>query len=429
VRAFFIFLAACCLLIGCFGPPFVDVLGGDDDTTPATDDDDTTPAGDDDDDTTPSDDDDDDDSTPSDDDDTTPSDDDDDDDDTTPPAVDCQVTPHPFTTMRANAAMTGFNEGSFPSSPDVAWTVWLGPGETMVRAVVDDRVLASAGGGSELVALDKCTGVELWRTTTTLRHLAVTDGVVITCDESDPVRGLDLQTGAELWTFGSGRNSVNAADGVVYVTGYSSGTLSALDALSGVTLWSVWPINGTSAPCALHDGVVYQNHWSPGQIDAYDAATGALLWSTPTVGESPNTPAYEAGILFGGDTFGTLFALDPDDGTILWTTNVGQDVYARGAAHGIVFATSHNGRAYAYDGATGTQLWVLDPGAGVMPNIPSSADGAVLIGDNQGLFSALDVYTGQLLWDYPGGTRSAIVDGHVFAGNSNGDVFALGEPF
>jgi len=120
-----------------------------------------------------------------------------------------------------------------------------------------------------------------------------------------------------------------------------------------------------------------------------------------------------------------MYALDPDDGTILWTGYVGQDVYARGAAHGIVFATSHNGRAYAFEGATGTQLWVFDPGTGNMP-APTSADGTVLIGDTQGLLSAQDVYTGQLLWDFAAGSKAAIVDDHVFVGSSSGGALQAG---
>ncbi len=424
-RAIFLAVLLSALLVagGCPGEGDDDTSpAGDDDTTPTDDDDDMSPADDDDDDTTPADDDD---TTPTDDDDSAPGDDDD--------AAACGEHVYPWPMVGGGPAKTAFSAGGSPTSPDIIWSTFLGAGLSKVIAVVDDAVVAKAQDNSLVVSLDPCDGTMNWQTGfgDSLRSVVVMDDLVFLGTESGYVHALDIETGSSVWTqFAGWQTSLNAIDGIVLVTSRGAEDLRAFDAATGALLWRVGSFPSTANCAAAAEGVVFQNSGGTAEMYALDLYTGSNLWSSSLLNNCTHAPIFEDGVLYAGDVSGNLYALDASTGAGIWSTSVGTDVFATAVGYGMLIAASWNGYVYAFDKVTGSLVWSFDTGTGAMNNADVVLAGdRVIFADADESVRALDVYSGQELWTFGGGTYTPIADGRVFVGDTGGTVYALGAPY
>jgi polyvinyl alcohol dehydrogenase (cytochrome) len=160
-------------------------------------------------------------------------------------------------------------------------------------------------------------------------------------------------------------------------------------------------------------------------------------------GSGPNLVGNIVGI---GQKSGIYWALDPDDGRIVWTAAVGPG----GSLGGIEWGTATDGeRIYvaignnghlpytlvpsgqkitwgswsALDVKTGNILWqTADPTAGTMDTgAVSVANGVLYAGSYAGQMYALDAKTGEILWGFPSGgsviDAPSILDGFVYWGS------------
>jgi outer membrane protein assembly factor BamB len=232
---------------------------------------------------------------------------------------------------------------------------------------------------------------------------------------------LDLISGATVWTYDTGAavlepnlkvnlgilGSAAVADGAVYV-GDATATLHALDAASGTLRWKtkvddqraacIW-----SSPIAAGDAVyvgvasVAKETGFRGNVVALDAATGAQQWKTYSVpGEAD-----------GGGVF-AVPALDRDRGLLYAGT---QNAYSANPA-----PYGNPTSVLALDLATGKERWVFNAPPGGGPTAPTDDVGfsaspnlfstrvfgkqrdLVGIGQKSGLYWALDRDTGDFVW-------------------------------
>lgn len=92
----------------------------------------------------------------------------------------------------------------------------------------------------------------------------------------------------------------------------------------------------------------------------------------------------------------TLYALDNDDGSVLWTAPLGGNGVA--VAGATVFASGTGGTLRALNAATGEERWVNpDPRNGGAHEAPVVSDGRVIVHSAERL-RAVDAMTGQTLW-------------------------------
>jgi len=141
----------------------------------------------------------------------------------------------------------------------------------------------------------------------------VVDGVVYTSSSWSNVYAFDARSGRRLWKYAANVPGATAAkaccdvvnrgvafwDGRVYV-GTLDGRLVALDARTGVEVWSVQttdprrPYTITGAPRVVKGKVLIGNGGAEfgvrGYISAYDARTGRLVWRFYTVPGDPSKP-------------------------------------------------------------------------------------------------------------------------------------------
>lgn len=221
---------------------------------------------------------------------------------------------------------------------------------------------------------------------------------------------------------------------------------------------------------SVGDGIgKYYSHLSPawegssiyaadrnGLVKALDADSGVEIWS---VNLAEKTGFLSAGIpamlsggltvsgehLYVGTERGTLIALNANDGEIAWTANAGGEVLSRPeVSEGLVLVHTGNGLLQAFDTATGEQRWSLNldtPSLSVRgESAPAVAMGAAFVGGDNGRVSAVMLGQGQLIWQQrisqaTGTTEISrlndvdmtpvVADGRVYAIAYNGNLVAM----
>jgi outer membrane protein assembly factor BamB len=217
------------------------------------------------------------------------------------------------------------------------------------------------------------------------RNLAepiVGDGRVFTINAKGEVLAFDAATGRRQWRIKTPPKTeddgaflgggVAFEEGRLFVTGGFAQVL-ALDAATGKEIWRApvdTPIH--SAP-TVNGGRVFAVTVD-NQVVAFAAATGRRLWSysgasTPTVLLGGAAPAVDGGVVIAAFTSGELAALRVDTGAPLWNETVvavrrteaaaslpdvsGRPVIDRGR----VYAVGHSGILVAIDLRTGQRVW------------------------------------------------------------------------
>ncbi len=96
-----------------------------------------------------------------------------------------------------------------------------------------------------------------------------------------------------------------------------------------------------------------------GSLYAIDQVTGDVQWRAPTGQGNEVTPAVANGVVYSGDNEGNFSAFRASDGTVLWTRRPGQGqafiLSSPIVANGVVYAATVG--TYAYDTVTGALLW------------------------------------------------------------------------
>ncbi len=151
--------------------------------------------------------------------------------------------------------------------------------------------------------------------------------------------------------------SVNALGTTVYVGG---GTLFALNAETGATKWSGFPVGvGVSTP-AVANGKVYVNSVDPQfGLWAFNATTGAFLWRNMAPCEPDSTPTIANGVVYDISEFGELMMFNSSNGAPLGTlSDPGGRPFIHDAQAAVV-----NGMVYAATAST------TEPGGGLPDQI------------------------------------------------------------
>jgi outer membrane protein assembly factor BamB len=233
---------------------------------------------------------------------------------------------------------------------------------------------------------------------------------VFTMDVEAHVRAFDADTGAEIWrqTLKSGIDDDGMLGGGLAVHG---------DRLFATTGF--------------------------GEVFALDAASGKEIWRRATSG-----PLRAAPTVFGGRVFvitlaNELYALDAGDGRVLWTyvgitENVGLVGAASPAVQGsVVVAPFTSGEVVALRVENGRQIWSesltalrrANPVASMahIRGRPVIDGGRVFITGNSGRTVAVDLRTGNRLWERPiGGVHGPwVVGDFIYVLSRDGELVCL----
>jgi outer membrane protein assembly factor BamB len=246
----------------------------------------------------------------------------------------------------------------------------LGFGEGASPALYKDLliVLWDHEGDSFIVAFDKRTGSERWRTprdemTSWTTPLVVEhgEGAQVVTSATGAVRSYDVATGRQLWQDeGVTLNAIPspvAADGLVFVTsGYRGSRLAAIelssahDDISGsnAVRWSVDRDTPYVPSPLLHDGLLYVLKSNNGILSVFDAGTGERHYGPerlPGIRSVYASPVAAAGRVYVTSREGTTLVLRAGPALEVLATNtlddefdaspaiVDDEIYLRGRRH------------------------------------------------------------------------------------------------
>ncbi len=246
---------------------------------------------------------------------------------------------------------------------------------------------------------------------------------------------LDQATGSLTWCVNPGPRSttspVVAGDTVLVGTEFDSGTggVAAFDAADGTRRWRA-PARGllsptigvpTQAPVVRDDAVYVASGQDTPRVSAIDLSTGEIRWRTKLEDgrQRPHALALGAdGLFVLQERF--LSRVDPEDGGVVWQTEVGDGDGSPAVAGGLVVARAGEQAVAAWDAKTGERRWAYTEVAGA----PSSV---CLVGETVYAVTGhgvhvLDALTGELVWKKTGpeAEECLVTDDTLYLGLESG---------
>ena len=280
----------------------------------------------------------------------------------------------------------------------------------------------------EIIALDRETGREVWRSNTGVGPGGATAGTntlvvgdVVVIGDVD-LYAFDRQTGERRWVFQpsdldvTGGKRIDADSTTIYASSFT-GRVYAIDAANGTLRWVTQIPGGPERTSAddpfVSDGVVYVGTWHEthpltGGLAALDAATGQILWIhdfTPRSPEldsyCPSHPVTTESLVIASAADGRVYGLDRGTGETQWIAPAVEgyqynDWRWLALAGSTVIVTSMSGSAMGLDAESGAVLWSTTISrASLLGDIDTDGNVAVI---SLGEVLTLDVRTGAILW-------------------------------
>ena len=141
-----------------------------------------------------------------------------------------------------------------------------------------------------------------------------------------------------------------------------------------------------------------------GRVSAYDAVSGRSLWSVETKAPISGGPGSGEGLVLVGTSDGEVLALAEGNGALLWRVRVSSEVLsAPRAAQGVVVVRTADGKLFGLSVQEGKRLWTHDSSVPALTlrstSAPVIAGDKVLGGFASGRLVALAISDGKVLWE------------------------------
>ena len=275
----------------------------------------------------------------------------------------------------------------------VKWRFRTGGAVNSSPAIAGDTVYVTSLDGY-LYALDSAAGTVRWKFKTAGESRFTAPGI----------HGVMPRTEMMPDPFDVFLSSPTVVAGVVYF-GSGDHRVYALDAATGAVRWTYETGNVVHASPAVSDGVLYIGSWDR-NLYALNAATGALIWKFQT-GDDTDTynqvgiassAAVAGGTVFFGCRDGHFYAVDAKSGTRKWAhdNKKGWVIASPAVDRGVVyFPTSDGERFKALDAATGAVIYDASNKA-VSFSSPAIAGGTAYYGTSDGWLHAVDAVSGRV---------------------------------
>jgi outer membrane protein assembly factor BamB len=153
-----------------------------------------------------------------------------------------------------------------------------------------------------------------------------------------------------------------------------------------------------------------------------------LKWSYASTGPVFSSPVVENGVVYFGGGFPdtNLYALKTSNGALLWSYDIGGELFGPAVSNGVVYIGGAFG-VYALNSTTGALLWSYIRDGVQTP--PTVSNGVVYVCDLSGFVYALKAKTGAVLWTYATGSQMnsspAVANGVVYVGKLADGLYAL----
>lgn len=243
----------------------------------------------------------------------------------------------------------------------------------LVDGLAANKGIVYAGSGRALSAFEAKTGKLLWRNEDwtqgegTTSTLSASKDVLIGSAQWGALYGNDIQTGQKLWSISeqglSNRGASAAIHGsLIYII--SSNNFFILEAQTGqivVRKQLPYKLDVTSTPLVTEKAIVFGT--ADKGIVALDCQTLEEKWNSPVgnalIYTSPYTrlpaetvetsPVLSGSTVYVGASDGVVYAIDSENGTILWKHATGAPIFSSPAISGnTLVITDFGGNIYAF---------------------------------------------------------------------------------
>ena len=334
-------------------------------------------------------------------------------------------------------------------------SAFSGPGDWAMHGR-DITHSAAVAQGSEI------QGDLVWRFDTDkplLSSPAVVDGVVYITTGDFRVLALDAEDGRVIWeqpTTGPVDSSPVVAEETLYI-GLRDGRVLALSTETGEEIWSFQIKSPVLSSSIVYQGVLYTGA-ADDHLYAIDAKTGKKLWSHDTEDWILVTPVIQEDKIVVANQRGRVFVIDIDTGKrrlrydALKVSNspaFAGDLLLVATDRGGLRAVDWRKREYPLERTArywrrhffiwGIEdkppvpkgfVWGVKLGTqGATISSPAVADGTAYVYGADGRLHALDVDTGEKLWEYNSGHSAhaspVVVGDTVYVGTNDGQIHAV----
>lgn len=201
------------------------------------------------------------------------------------------------------------------------------------------------------------------------------------------------------------------------------GRVLALNVADGETVWDKQrdaKISWASPVLAEIDGKYQLILTADPIVAGYDLNSGEELWSVdPMMGEIGPSVGFSNGIVFAGNEYAILVAIDAKSGEILWENDEYLPEASSPLAHqGLLIICTSYGVIACYDTQSGEMYWEDDVGT-TLYSSPMYADGKMFILDNDGVMRVYEYSKEKKLLSENelgeiAGSTPAFDDGHIY---------------
>lgn len=141
-----------------------------------------------------------------------------------------------------------------------------------------------------------------------------------------------------------------------------------------------------------------------GNLAAIDAISGKRLWDSDADMNITGGPGSSETLTMIGSDNGDVLAYASESGEFLWQAKVSSEVLAAPQeAYGVVVARTIDGKIFGLDANDGRRLWVYDRTVPALTlrgtSNPVITGDVVIAGFDGGRISAIELYTGKLIWE------------------------------
>jgi len=199
--------------------------------------------------------------------------------------------------------------------------------------------------------------------------------------------------------------------------------LMALNASTGENVWETarkGKISWASPILAEINGKYQVVLSTDPMVAGYDTETGKELWSVNCMsGEVGPSPASGGGLIFAGNEYAKLVAIDPLKNAKVWESDEFlPEVASPVTANGFLFVATSYGVLACYDAKTGVKYWSKEDGPGYYSS-PVIADNKLYTFDTSGKMRVFEVAkTEKILGEGNAGekvtTTPAFAEGHMY---------------
>lgn len=249
------------------------------------------------------------------------------------------------------------------------------------------------------------------------------------------------------WEFDSGGDiwgNPVIVDGRLYF-GSENGTFYSVDAEDGKKRWEK-KIGGAISPPALVDDTVYfsavkisnMEDRNPkfeadnaGTVYALNPDDGSAKWSFKKDFRILSPPAVDGERIYVGCWDTNFYAIDAETGEEAWRFERANSLFCGTKAavyDGVLYIGNHDHNVYAIDTNDGTLEWEFETGGKVVSSAVATEDG-VFVGSLDGNLYGIDSKTGELLWSFeasgPVASSPGFRDGVLYVGSGGERIHAV----